>query len=135
MEKSVIVCDKVAKTTGPYSCGMRVSIGETNVIFVSGQVSEDAEGRIVGKGDISLQTEQVFRNMQHVLESAGASLADVIKVTLFLRNMEDRDAVAEVRRRLFEGNVPASTLIEVSKLAHPDWLIEAEAIAVTARTV
>lgn len=129
MQKSVIVCDKVARATGPYSCGNRVKAG-ADLIFVSGQVAEDINGNTVGKGDIVRQTEQVLNNMQNVLEANGASLADVVKVTVFLRNMEHRDAVAEVRKRFFKDNLPASTLVEVNKLANEDWLIEIEAVAV-----
>ncbi len=133
MEKNIIACDKVAELSGPYSYGTRVKLSDAEIIFASGQVAEDAEGNTVGKGDIVLQAEQVLRNLQSVLEAAGASLADVIKVTVFLRNMEHRNAVAEVRRRFFKDNLPASTLVEVSKLVHQDWLIEIEAIAVVSR--
>jgi enamine deaminase RidA (YjgF/YER057c/UK114 family) len=96
-------------------------------------VSEDAKGNTVGKGDIVLQTEQVLRNLQSVLEASGTSLSHVVKVTVFLRNMEHRDAVAEIRKRFFKDNLPASTLVEISKLANQDWLIEIEAIAILPR--
>lgn len=129
MRKNTIACDKVAKTTGPYSCGTKVKAG-TDLIFVSGQVAQDVKGNIVGKGDIVRQTEQVLTNLQNVLEAGGASLADVVKVTVFLRNMEHRDTVAEVRKRFFNDNWPASSLVEVSKLANEDFLIEIEAVAV-----
>ncbi len=130
MNKENIIVDKLAENSGPYSHGSRIRIGETDLIFVSGQVSIDIEGNTVGKGDIVVQTEQVLKNMETVLQTARASLANVIKVTVFLRNMEHRDAVAKVRKRFFKDNLPASTLIEVTKLAHQDWLIEIEAIAV-----
>ncbi len=133
MERNIITCDKVAEPSGPYSYATRVRLSDAEIIFASGQVALDAEGNTVGKGDIVLQAEQVLRNLQRVLETAGASLADVIKVTVFLRNMEHRNAVAEVRRRFFKDNLPASTLVEVSKLVHQDWLIEIEAIAVVSR--
>jgi len=128
MSKNIIHCDRVAKASGPYSSAVRIQ--ETDLIFISGQVSEDNKGQIVGRGDIEAQTEQVLRNLQCVLESAGACLDDVVKVTVYLRNMEQRHAVAEVRQRFFRDNLPASTLVEVNKLAHEDWLIEMEAIAV-----
>lgn len=133
MKRNIIVCDKVAEPSGPYSLGTQVSLSEADLIFASGQVAEDSEGNTVGKGDIVLQTEQVLKNLQNVLEASGASLADVVKVTVFLRNMEHRNAVAEVRKRFFKDNLPASTLVEVSKLAHQDWLIEIEAVAVAPR--
>ena len=133
MKTSIIVCDKVAEPSGPYCHGTQVSLSEADLIFASGQVAQDAKGNTVGKGDIVLQTEQVLKNLQNVLEASGASLADVVKVTVFLRNMEHRNAVAEVRKRFFKDNLPASTLVEVSKLAHQDWLIEIEAVAVVPR--
>lgn len=130
MKRNIISCDKVAKPSGPYSCGTRVS--GADLIFVSGQVAEDANGNTVGEGDIVVQTEQVLTNLRNVLEAAGASLSDVIKVTVFLRNIEHRDTVAEVRRRFFLDNEPASSLVEVSKLANEDWLVEIEAVAAVA---
>ena len=133
MEKRIIFTDKVAEPSGPYSRGTRVSISGADLIFVSGQVALDAKGNIVGKGDIVRQTEQVLKNTQSVLEAAGASLADVVKVTVFLRNMEHRDAVAEVRQRFFKDNLTASSLVEVNKLVHQDLLIEIEAVAVVTR--
>lgn len=133
MKRNIIVCDKVAEPSGPYSRGTQVSLSEADLIFASGQVAEDSEGNTVGKGDVVVQTEQVLKNLQNVLEASGASLADVVKVTVFLRNMEHRNAVAEVRKRFFKDNLPASTLVEVSKLAHQDWLIEIEAVAVAPR--
>lgn len=133
MKRNIIVCDKVATPSGPYSRGIRVSLSEADLIFASGQVAQDAKGNTVGKGDIVLQTEQVLKNLQNVLAASGASLADVVKVTVFLRNMEHRGDVAEVRKRFFKDNLPASSLVEVSKLAHQDWLIEIEAVAVVPR--
>lgn len=133
MKRNIIVCDKVATPSGPYSHGIRVSLSEADLIFASGQVAQDAKGNTIGKGDIVLQTEQVLKNLQNVLAASGASLADVIKVTVFLRNMEHRNAVAKVRKHFFKDNLPASTLVEVSKLVHQDWLIEIEAIAVVPR--
>lgn len=133
MKRNIIVCDKVATPSGPYSRGTRVSLSEADLIFASGQVPEDAKGNTVGKGDIVLQTEQVLKNLQNLLEASGASLTDVVKVTVFLRNMEHRSDVAEVRKRFFKDNLPASSLVEVSKLAHQDWLIEIEAVAVVPR--
>jgi 2-iminobutanoate/2-iminopropanoate deaminase len=133
IERDIIICDKVGKPSGPYSLGTRLSLSEVDLIFVSGAVSQDAQGNTVGKGDVVLQTEQALKNMQDVLEASGASLNDVVKVTVFLRNMEHRGAVAEVRKRFFKDNLPASTLVEVSKLAYEDLLVEIEAIAAVQR--
>ena len=133
MNKRQIFPDKLSDTSGPYSHGTIVTLSGADLIFVSGQVSVDAKGNTVGKGDVTLQTEQVLRNLQDVLEESGTSLAHVVKVTVFLRNIEHRDAVAEVRKRFFKDNLPASSLVEISKLVHQDLLVEIEAVAVAPR--
>ena len=105
--------------------------GET--VYIAGQVALDAEGNTVGKGDLAAQTQQVMENLRVALEAAGATFADVVKITTYVVGYrpEHRRAIAEVRSRYFpEGKPPASTLVGVQALAGPDWLIEIEAIAV-----
>ena len=133
MNKIQIFPDTLCETSGPYSHGTLVKLSDADLIFVSGQVSVDAKGNTVGKGDAAVQTEQVLKNLQVVLEESGSSLAHVVKVTVFLRNIEDRNAVAEVRKRFFKDNLPASSLVEVSKLVDQDLLVEIEAVAVAPR--
>ena len=99
-----------------------------DLLFVSGCVPVDANGDLV-PGDVVAQTEQVFRNIALVLETAGAGFADVVKVTVFLTDIGDRAAVNEVRQEVFGASRPASTLVEVSRLAIPGARIEVEAIA------
>jgi 2-iminobutanoate/2-iminopropanoate deaminase len=99
-----------------------------DLLFVSGCVPVDAEGNLVA-GDVVAQTRQVFRNIALVLDAAGAGFADVVKVTVFLTDIEDRSAVNTVRQEVFGASRPASTLIEVSRLAIPGARIEVEAIA------
>jgi enamine deaminase RidA (YjgF/YER057c/UK114 family) len=84
----------------------------------------------VGVGDIRAQTEQVIKNMRTILRAEGADLENLVKVTVFTTDMRYFDAISEVRRRHFTGNLPASTIVEVSKLAQPDLLIEIEGVAV-----
>jgi 2-iminobutanoate/2-iminopropanoate deaminase len=109
-----------------YANGVRV--GDT--IYVSGQVALDGQGRIVGPGDVVAQTRQVLDNIQAVLAAGGATLVDVVKVTVFLANVDDRPRVNEVRMAYFGAHRPASTLVEVSRLALPGLLVEIEAVAV-----
>lgn len=99
-----------------------------DLLFISGIVSTDGEGNVVGKGDAVAQTRQIFANMKQILEAAGAGFGDVLKVTLFLRNMEDRPRINPVREEVFGDTRPASTLMEISKLVHPDMLVEIEAV-------
>lgn len=101
--------------------------------FIAGQTALDAEGRVVGKGDIAAQAAQVFRNLASALEAVGCTAADLAKLTVFLRDMSDLGAYREARNRFFATvtppAAPAITLVEVSRLYGPDFLIEVEAIA------
>lgn len=98
------------------------------LLFVSGCVPVDGEGRIV-PGDVVAQTRQVFANIEAVLQAAGAGFGDVVKLTVFLVDIDDRPAVNTVRQAIFGDVRPASTLVEVSKLAVPGARIEIEAVA------
>lgn len=101
-----------------------------NTIYVSGQASLDANGNLVGRGDVVTQTRQTLENMKTVLAAAGATLDDVVKVTVYLASRDNRPKVNEVRKEYFKANRPASTLIEISRFAIEGMLIEIEAIAV-----
>jgi enamine deaminase RidA (YjgF/YER057c/UK114 family) len=103
------------------------------IVYVSGQVSWDASGAVVGKGDMRAQSEQVFRNVTAALKAAGAGWSDVVKMNGYMVgiNAERVGAYREVRQRfLKEGALPASTLVGVEALVHPDLLLEVEVVAV-----
>ena len=103
-------------------------------IYISGQVAIDAAGASVGVGDLAVQTDQVMKNLGTALAAAGATFDDVVKITTFVVDYkpEHRPVIGEARGRyLSKSNPPASTLVGVSALAGPDWLIEIEAVAVT----
>src|SRR5262249_2141061 len=99
-----------------------------NMIFISGMESKDEKGATVGKGDVTAQARQVHENLKRCLEAAGATFADVCKVTVFVRNIADRPKINEIRKQYFGRNRPASTLVEISRLASDDFLVEIEAI-------
>ena len=102
-----------------------------NMVFVSGQVSVDAEGNLVGKDDAYAQSVQVLNNVDAALRVAGATRADITKITAFLINSEDYAGYAKARLEFFEGDPgPASSTVFVKGLVSPDYLIEIEAIAV-----
>jgi 2-iminobutanoate/2-iminopropanoate deaminase len=101
-----------------------------DLLFVSGCVSVDERGDVVGEGDVVAQARQVFANLQLILEAAGSSFADVVKVTLFLTDIDDRARINPVRQEFFGEARPASTLVEVSALVLPEFLLEIEAVAV-----
>lgn len=100
------------------------------LVFVSGCVATDAEGRTVGGADVVAQARQVHENLKRCLAAAGATFADVCKVTVFLRNVADREKVNIARKEYFGAHRPASTLVEISRLVRDDLLVEIEAIAV-----
>lgn len=100
-----------------------------DLLFVSGSVALDADGQLVGAGDVVAQARQVFENIGLCLAAAGASFADVVKVTTFLTDIEDRGRINPVRQEFFGDARPASTLVEVSALVLPEFLIEVEAVA------
>jgi 2-iminobutanoate/2-iminopropanoate deaminase len=100
------------------------------LVFVSGCVPVDADGRLVGGDDVVAQARQTLTNVGHVLAAAGASFADVAKVTVYLTDVDDRPRIDPVRREFFGDVRPASTLVEVSRLAIPGARIEIDAIAV-----
>ena len=103
-----------------------------DLLFISGCVSLDAGGNLVGEGDVVAQARQVFANIGLCLEAAGASFGDVVKVTTFLTDIDDRARINPVRQEFFGEARPASTLVEVSALVLPGFLIEVEAVAVLA---
>ena len=100
-----------------------------DLLFVSGFVSVDGEGRLVGGGDVVAQARQVFVNLGAVLAAAGATFADVVKVTVYLTDIADRARINPVRQEFFGDARPASTLVEVSALAVPGAKVEIEAVA------
>ncbi|HEY2936063.1 MAG TPA: RidA family protein [Gaiellaceae bacterium] len=99
------------------------------LLFVSGCVPVDRRGKLVGGDDVVAQARQVFRNVGDVLEAAGASFRDVVKVTLYLTDIDDRPLINPVRQEVFCETRPASTLVEVSRLAVPGARLEVEAVA------
>jgi enamine deaminase RidA (YjgF/YER057c/UK114 family) len=100
-------------------------------IYISGQVAIDGAGKLVGEGDAAAQTEQVFANLRTVVEAAGGSLADIVKLTIYVTDAAYRPAIAAARQKHFaDGQYPASTYLVISGLALPQLLVEIEAIAV-----
>ena len=101
-----------------------------NIVFVSGCVASDEHGRTVGGDDATAQARKALDNIKACLTAAGASFANVCKVTVFLKNIADREKVNVARKEYFGAHRPASTLVEISRLVRDDLLVEIEAIAV-----
>jgi len=102
-------------------------------LYISGMLPVDADGELVGDGDVVRQSEQVLDNVDAVLRASGATFDDVVRVGVYVRDMADRELINTVRRRYFGDARPASTLVEVSALANPDALVEIEAVALLPR--
>jgi|TARA_B110000014_G_C20041577_1_gene541394 reactive intermediate/imine deaminase len=107
------------------SQGFRVG----DLIFVSGQAAIDEQGEVVGVGDFGAQARQAVRNLDRVLNAAGSSLDQVIKVTIFVTDMAYFSEVVELRREVFSEPYPADTICEVRSLAYPELMFEIEAVA------
>ena len=123
----------LAKPTG-YTHVVIAPDGRT--VYIAGQVSFDSTGTIVGKGDFAAQAEQVYRNLERALQSVGGSMADLVKTTTFVTDINNLPSLREIRsRRVSKTQPPANTLLEVSSLARPELLIEIEAVAVLGRIV
>lgn len=112
----------------PFRLSQAFRVGE--LLFVSGQAAIDEHGSIVGEGDFDAQAEQTFRNLERVLAAGGSSLADVVKVTIFLTDMANFPKIVELRGTWFTPPYPADTIVQVVALALPELEIEIEAIAV-----
>ena len=112
-----------------FSYSQAVRMGD--LIFVAGQVAEDAKGDLVGKDDIRAQTVQVFENLRLVLEAAGSGLDLVGKVTVLTTSLAYRAVIHEIRATVFgpTGHYPASTLAVITSLAKPEFLVEVDAVA------
>ena len=99
------------------------------LLYVSGIVAVDGDGSLVGGADVVAQTRQVFENMLAVLTAGGCRFADVVKVTIFLTDVDDRPLINPVRQEVFGGTRPASTLVEVPRLAVEGAKVEIECVA------
>jgi len=99
-------------------------------VYIAGQTAVDEEGNPVGRGDIEAQARQVFLNLKKCLEAVGADFDQIVKLNIYSTDLDaHREVVTRLRREYFREPV-ASTTVQVSRLVHPDWLLEIEAIAV-----
>ena len=126
MRREDVVVRGMHKTTG-YSHAAKAA----GLVFVAGQVAQDVEGVLVGKGDIEAQAVQVFENLKAVLASAGATFDDVVKMTTYTTSLAYRPKIAEVRARYCRTYFPPNTFVVVASLATPEYLLEIEAVAVS----
>lgn len=129
MSKKEITTDKIRKPSGVFSQATVVE-AEGRIVFISGMTARRSDGTIAGVGDITAQTKQVCENVKAAVESAGGTMDHICRVDVYIRNMEHFPAIHEVRKQYFKPPLPASTMVEVSKMTSPEFLIEISAIAV-----
>ena len=108
-------------------------VNRGTIVYLAGQVSSDASGKLIGEGNFEAQVEQVFRNLKIAVEAAGGTMADIVKLNIYLVAAVGQAEVPKLRairnRYVNVESPPASTLVVVSRLAQPGWLIEIEAVA------
>ena len=129
MPKKQISSEKISKPNGHFSQATVIE-AKGRFVFISGMTARRPDGTIAGVGDIEAQTHQVCQNVKAAVEAAGGTMDDICRVDVYVRNMENLAPIHKVRREYFPSPPPASTLVEVSKFTHPDYLIEMSAIAV-----
>jgi 2-iminobutanoate/2-iminopropanoate deaminase len=125
MQKQVVVAEKAPKAIGPYSAGIKAG----NFVYTAGQLGIDPVTGAFVNGGIEVETRQALTNLQAVLEAAGTSLANVVKTTVFLRDMDDFAAMNGVYAEFFTENYPARSAVQVARLPK-DGAIEIEAVAI-----
>jgi len=127
--RRIRLAGQLAEPISHYTDGVEAA----GLLYVSGMLPVNAAGELVGGADVIRQSEQVLDNVGAVLHSAGASFDDVVRVGVYVRDMADRETINTMRRRYFGDARPASTLVEVSALAHPGALVEIDAVALLPR--
>jgi len=129
--KREVRSDRVRAPSGHFSQAIEAD-AKGRLVFISGMTARRPDGAIAGVGDIDAQTRQVCENIKSAVEAAGGTMDDVCRVDVFVRNIEHFEQIHKVRREYFKAPAPASTMVEVTKMVHPDYLIEINAIALIA---
>lgn len=129
MPKQQLETARIREPNGHFSQATTIE-AKGKLVFISGMTARRADGSIAGVGDVAEQTRQVCENLKAAVEEAGGTLDDICRVDVYVRNMEHFDAIHMVRREYFRPPLPASTMVEVTKMTSPDYLIEINAIAV-----
>ena len=114
----------------PSAAGFTAVVKAGNTVYIAGMVAQDENGNVVGEGDAEARTRQIWRNIGVAVQAAGGSLDDIVKTPTYVTGIEHGAAVRRVRGELFPSNPPTSTLLVVSELANPAYVVEIESIAV-----
>jgi enamine deaminase RidA (YjgF/YER057c/UK114 family) len=131
MPKQQIKSPRIVDPGAHYSQAVAIQ-AKGVMVFISGMTARRPDGGIAGVGDIEEQTRQVCENLKNALEASGGTMDDVCRVDVYLRNIGDSERMNKVRRQYFRSPPPASTVVEVSKLSSPEFLVTINAIALIA---
>jgi len=129
MPKREVTSEAIRQPVGVFSQATMIE-AQGRLVFISGMTARRADGTIAGVGDITEQTKQVCENIKAAVEAAGGTLDDVCRVDVYVRNMKYSKSTHDMRKQSLTPPLPASTMVEVTKMVSPDYLIEINAIAV-----
>jgi 2-iminobutanoate/2-iminopropanoate deaminase len=129
MKKSKINSNEFAQRMGAYSHGYKVDLGDSVMVFTTGQIAMDKAGNVLFPDDAGKQAEFIYQSLEKILNAAGVSLDDSVKTTVYVTDMKDFAAISKVRNQYLKNSEPVSTLVEVSNLVKPGCKVEIEIIA------
>jgi 2-iminobutanoate/2-iminopropanoate deaminase len=130
MNKSPLHPKDFTEIMGAYSHGLKVDVGDSTMIFVTGQIAMDKDGKAVAPDDIVAQTEFIFQNIQKILAESGATIDDVVKAVIYVTDMSQFKEISAVRNKYFANAKPVSTLVEINKTVKEGCDVEIEVIAI-----
>lgn len=130
MNKQFLNPENFTNIMGSYSHGVKVDIGDSELLFVTGQIAMDKDGNAVAPNDITKQTEFIFENINKILIEGNLSIDDVVKAVIYITDMSKFKEVSAVRNKYFVNSKPVSTLVEISKTVKEGCDIEIEVIAI-----
>jgi len=119
-----------ASLSAPTGYSHVVEVNNGRTVYIAGQVALDKSGNVVGQGNFAAQTTQVFENLKLALAAAGATFDNVVKINTYVTDMSQVQTLRDIRAKYYGKNAPASTLVQIGKLAREEFMIEIEAIAV-----
>jgi 2-iminobutanoate/2-iminopropanoate deaminase len=119
---------RYAGSGSTFSRAVEAPVGRT--LYISGQVPRDANGKVIGVGDLETQSRAVFDKIKGLVEEAGGTMANVVMINTFLTSLDNYSVFSRIRGEYFGDNLPASATVKVAALLNPDFLIEVEAVAV-----
>ena len=122
-------CPPTVYKAAGYSQGIKVTNAQT-ILFLAGQVSYGKDGTPMHKGDFKAQARECFECLKRLVEAAGGSVQNIVKINTYITDIANRPAYREARKEVFGDHEPASTMVQISALADPAYLVEIEAIAV-----